>query len=212
MPFVLVYYKYYFYIMKTKQILGITIGVWMILFLSVSAQEPLDAFPQTKEQIQAYFDARSAEFSVEVQEKQKEISSQFQVSTDISPGQVILRDKIAEVLGRVFERFEAVIVRFDGIVQRINVRIEKLEEQGTDTEQVKLSLQEAQIEIKKSIILILAIQTELKLAISQGTSREQIKNMVDTCKDSLKTTQTALERVVEGLKNISEEEDISLEQ
>jgi len=201
--------------MKTKQILSIMVGVWMTLFGVASAQEAtssLEQFPQTKEEIHTYFDARSSEFSVQVEEKQKEIRAQFEIQKEVNPGQVILQDKLGKILSRIFERFEAVVVRFDGILERITARLEKLDEQNIDTSVVKKSIEEARARSAESIILISATQKELEDAVANGVSREQIRNSVTLCKESLKTTQDALTRVVEDLKNISAEEDISLEE
>ncbi len=172
---------------------------------TVFAQETTKStstIPQKREEIKEKIEQKKMELQPQIEEKRQAIKEQIldKKSEKGTQLQILAQDRVSKILSHIFERFEAVLVKFDGIVLRINNRITKLQEQGVDVTESKRLLEEAIEHIEESASLIAASKIELQETLTTPTSKEDIKTTIEICKTSLKKTQQALVAVIGSLK------------
>lgn len=188
------------------------LALFLLIGTSVYAQETsvtTATFPQKREEIKQRIEEKKNELQPLIEKKREEIKKQIsedqgEIKTKL---QFFAQDRVSKVLIQIFERFEAVIIKFDGVVLRLENRITKLDEQNIDTTIPKELLLEAKTDIAQAIALITASKIELQKTLTQETSKEELKKTIEVCKTSLKEVQSSLIAVVISLKNLGETED-----
>jgi hypothetical protein len=177
------------------------------MFSFVSAEEQKLSLPQNREEIKQKIEEKKSEVQNKIEEKRAEIKGQIQqvAEEQKTEVQIFAQERILKILQQIFEKFDAVLVKFDGISERIDIRISKNEENGLDMTKQKELLAAAKENILQSTALVAATKIELDTLIKSATfSKEQIKKSVDVCKESLKTTQKSLVDVIESLKLVGD--------
>lgn len=191
--------------------------IFSLLTSFAFAQEqakPLSSLPQKKEEIKLHIDGKKEELKIQIEEKRVEIKNQFDLQKNGTTTrlQFFAQERVTKIVSLIFQQFEAVLVKFDGITLRLQARIQKLNDQGISTTVSETLLLNAQSKIQESTTLIVATKLELESAIAGEISKEQIKNSIDACKTSLKETQEALIDVINSLKQLDgSEEDLFAE-
>ncbi|MEN9921444.1 MAG: hypothetical protein RLZZ517_422 [Candidatus Parcubacteria bacterium] len=182
-------------------------AVFFLMFSFVSAEEQKLSLPQNREEIKQKIEEKKSEVQNKIEEKRAEIKGQIQqvAEEQKTEVQIFAQERILKILQQIFEKFDAVLVKFDGISERIDIRISKNEENGLDMTKQKELLAAAKENILQSTALVAATKIELDTLIKSATfSKEQIKKSVDVCKESLKTTQKSLVDVIESLKLVGD--------
>lgn len=173
------------------------------------------SFPQKTQEIKQHIEEKKIDLSLEIQQKRQEIKSHIESGNleNKSKLQILSQERVFKIVTNVFELFEAVLVKFDGITTRIDLRISKLKEGGVNTEESENLLMIAKQKIKESTTLITASKIELQEAIKNEITKETIKSITDSCKNSLKETQNSLINVITSLKSsdLIDSETISVE-
>ncbi len=193
------------------------LAAFLILGTPVFALETsttTQAIPQKREEIKQRIEEKRMELQSQIQEKREEVKKQIlEKKSDVKTRlQILAQDRVSKILLQIFERFEAVLVKFDGIVLRIETRITKLNEQDISTTESQELLILAKKQIEDSNALIAASKIELKAAVTTETSREDIRNTIEICKTSLKKSQDALIAVIASLKSVEgSDEELSVE-
>lgn len=180
-------------------------------FVFAQEQEVL-VIPQKQEEIKKHIEEKRTALQSQIQEKQEEIQEQIRATSSKPSFEFFTQERTLKIISRIFEQFEAVLVKFDGIIIRIEARITKLNEQGISTLPIEELLLETKIQIKDSTALIIASKIELEKAIATEISKEEIKNTIEICKTSLKNTQTSLINVIVLLKNVDTSDEELLTQ
>ncbi len=194
--------------------------MYLFVFFSIPAfaQEQATTtinFPQKIDEIKQHIEEKKIEFNFEIEQKRLEIKQQIELSNSLENEtrlSILSHERVLKAVINVFELFDAVLVKFDGIITRIDARMSKLSEDNIDTLESEKLLDIAKEKLKESIILITSSKIELELAMEGNISKEEIKNIINSCKTSLKVTQSSLADVIDSLKSVSsDQEGISLE-
>ena len=197
---------FYFKFLKVWYNLFYMKYIFAVLFFAsysfVNAQESTISIPQKRVEIQQKIDEKKLILESQIQQKRLEIKEKIDALTPEQKPQfqIFAQEKTLKVISQIFERFEAVLVKFDGIILRTEAKITVLEEAGQDTLIAKELLETAKQDLASSTVLIAASKLELQDSVSKGITKDQIKIIVDLCKESLKNTQQTLMLVVENLK------------
>jgi len=193
-----------------KQVGIYAFGIFFALSAVVFAQEIDAPLPllQKREEIKQHIEQKQIELHPQIQEKRQEIQNQVETEGEQKTKlQILAQERVLKIVSLVFEQLEAVLVKFDGIVVRIEARIAKLNEQGTSTTKTEQLLLEAKTQIEDSTALIAATKIELQTSIMTETSKEDIKKSIEACKTSLKETQQVLIDVIVSLKNLGNSDE-----
>lgn len=188
-----------------KIIYSIVLGLFLVT--PVFAEEAL-TIPQKRDEIKQKIEEKKFELQDEIKEKQVEIKNKIASSSEEQKIklQIFAQERVLNILVQIFEQFEAVLVKFDGIVIRIDARITKLDESNFDTTEQKELLKIAKQNIQDSTALVAATKLELQSLVTDEISKNQIKSSIQACKDSLKKSHQSLVDVVESLKKYPQDE------
>lgn len=187
--------------MKYKAIVLI---ISLLYVTPLFAQEQNVQILQTREEIRQKISEKNLELQVQILEKQAEIKTQinsFASENQKTKLQIFAQERILKTLTKIFDRYEAVLIKFDGIVARIDTRIAKLEETNINTDSQKQLLALAKQNIQDSTVLLAATKLELENLIKAEVSKEQIKMSIELCKTSLKATHQSLLAVIATFKS-----------
>jgi hypothetical protein len=189
--------------MKYKAIILI---ISLLYITPVFAQEQDLQILQTREEIREKILFKNSELQekielkrIEIKQKIEAISEEQKIKTNI-----LIQERVLKIIIQVFEQLEAMIVKFDGIVIRIENRIAKLDAEDIDTSNTKELLIESKTKIEEATVLIAATKLELESRISTEISKEEIKASIELCKNILEETRLSLIKVVRSLKLLGE--------
>ena len=182
-------------------ILATTLFVSFI-FSNVFAQEETLIIPQKREEIKQKIEEKKGALQVQIEQKREEIKEQIDSVPEEQKTklQILAQERVLKVLTHIFEQFEATVVKFDGIILRIENRIAKLENENIDVSQTKELLAVSKTKLQETTTLIAATKIELETLISSEISKDQIKTSVTLCKESLKEVKASLIEVIDSLK------------
>ncbi len=183
-----------------KYILIVSFFLFPLSF--VFAEDSSVTIPKTVEEIKQAVSEKKVKFKTEIEQKSLIIREDFLNNIDKKAEiQIFTQQKLAQNTSEVFEKFEAVLVKFQGISDRIDVRIQKLEEKGVNTTKQKELLLIAKQNIAQSFVLISAIRSEIEPNIVMTPiSKEYIQKYIFDVKENLKNTQKSLVDVIVSLK------------
>jgi hypothetical protein len=184
------------------------------VFAEESTSTPLYRLPQNRQEIKQKIEEKKIKLETRIQDKQQEIKSFIEEKKEGQKTKldIFTQQRVATILANIFERFDAVLVKFDGVVTRIESRITKLKEENVDTSASEKLLTQAKTKIEDATTLIAASKIELQTAITTQTSKQDIKDTLKICKTSLGETQQALISVITSLKGLSDVNDELLNQ
>lgn len=195
--------------------------LYLIIFFAINnvafAQENeknLLPIPQKREEIKQYIEEKKSELQPQIQEKRQEIKDQIEIQGQEQKTklQILAQERVLKIISYIFEQFDAILVKFDGITLRIDTRITKLKEQGIPTKDLEDLVLKAKLKVQNSNALIAASKIELQTSITTETSKESIKSTIESCKVSLKEAQASLVGVIDALKIIENvDEELSVE-
>lgn len=174
----------------------------------VYAQElPNSNLPvQTRDKIQEKIFQKRIELETRIQEKQIEIKNKIQ--QDLETQKIRLpfsaQGRVLIVLEKIFNRFDAVIVKYYGLTSRIESRIQKMKSEGIDTVKAENLLLIAKTKLDDSSSYAIASREELKKVIQQDSSKEIVQTTINQITNDLKESYNALLNVIVELK-VSEE-------
>jgi hypothetical protein len=180
-----------------------------ISYFAFAQDDTLLPIIQKREDIKQYVEEKEQELHSQIQEKRQEIQVQIETQggEEKTKLQILAQERILKIVTHIFEQLEAVLVKFDGIVMRIDARIIKLNEEGVSTTESEILLVHAKTKIEESSTLVAATKLELQKAITTEISKENIKKSIEICKISLKETQSSLIEVITSLKTEGNFED-----
>ncbi len=161
-----------------------------------------EKFGQKRDEIRASFKEKKDEVKTQIQEKRAEIKTNIEERKGEKKIKLEERakDRVTKILERVFGRFEAFVARYEGFATRIQSRIDKLDEKGVDTSEMKALLNTAEESLEDSVAEIAAAKDELDALVAGESSKEAIRAIVGEAKASLKETHAAFVAAVKSLK------------
>jgi hypothetical protein len=188
----------------------IIIFLLCIFPLCTSAQEENLTIPQKHEEIKQKIEEKINNLQTQIEEKRVEIKEQIRSTQEDQQTklQILAQERVSKIITQIFEQFEAMIVKFDGIILRVENRISKLDEENIDTTQSKELLLESKEKLEEATALIAATKLELQTMLLSEISKEQIKTSIVLCKDSLKEVKQSLVHVINSIKIVG---DLSLD-
>lgn len=169
-------------------------------------------FAQRRDEIKAHFEEQKIKLGSKVEEKRQEIKKRLEErkidsKTRLEEGS---KERILKITNHIFDKSEAFLVKFDGIVDRIEERITKLKDSGADTSEAENLLDQAKVKIEDTTTLLVATKLELQNSIDTETSKEEIKITIQDIKTSMKETHASLVKVIESLKNLGSSDEKTL--
>lgn len=170
------------------------------IFLPFCTHSQEVVFPQKIDEIKQKVEYKKESLHEKIQLKQQELQQKKATSTD-TVVQIFTQEKLLKISEHAFDKIEAILVKFEGIVARLEVRISKLEESGVDVVSSKELLSKAKISIEDTYVLIFAAEANLNNEKTLSINIKQLKDSFTEYKDMLKSTQDTLLLVVESLKN-----------
>lgn len=194
----------------------LSFALFLILGTTVFAQETsltIDALPQNRQEIKERITQKNIELQSQIEQKRLEIKEQNQkkeITTKVQL-QIVAQDRVSKIVSQIYEKLEAILVKFDGITIRIEARIQKLKDKGMNTENAEALLTISKVNIEDTTTLIAASEFEIQNSLETKTSVEVIKSAIEECKISLKTIQSGLVEVVSSLKILGDTEELSVE-
>ncbi len=161
-----------------------------------------EKFGQKRDEIRTSFKEKKDEMKTQIQEKRAEIKTNIEERKGERKVRLEERakERVSKILERVFGRFEAFVVRYEGFATRIQSRIDKLDEKGVDTSEMKSLLKTAEESLDDSVAEIAAAKDELEALVAGESSKEAIRAIVGDTKASLKETHMAFVATVKALK------------
>jgi len=189
-------------ILHMKKVIIIT--AFLLLPLHIHAQEV--AFPQNINEIKQKIDHKRNPLSERIELKKQELQQKRATTTDSSI-QILTQEKVSKIIEHTFNKFEAVLVRFDGIVARLEVRISKLEQNNAGVVELKESLDKVKISIDDAYVLILASKEDFPKEDVVSLNKDEIKQSFAEYKKSLKNIQDSLLSISQSLRNKDNLED-----
>jgi hypothetical protein len=164
---------------------------------------------QKREDIQRSFEEKRdgmqekiSEKRIELQEKREELKvnrEERQAERRIKLEERA-KERVSKITDRVLARFEAFVVRYEGFADRIQSRIDKLEEKGVETSEMKDLLNKAEDSLSDTVAVIAASKDEIRDLVEGESSKEEIRAIVSEAKVSLKGTHAAFVEAVKSLK------------
>jgi hypothetical protein len=161
---------------------------------------------QTRSEIQEKILQKRIELQTQIQEKQIEIKSKIQQDLEIQKVRLPFsaQGRVLIALEKIFNRFDAVIVKYYGLTSRIESRIQKMKDEGVDTVKAENLLLIAKTKLDDSSSYTVASREELKNIVQQDSSKEIIQTTINQITNDLKGSYEALLNVIVELK-VSEE-------
>jgi hypothetical protein len=188
--------------------------IFLLLFLGLvsttNAQESQIQIPQSKEEIQLRLETKKQTLQTQITQKRQEIKDALAGSSDSIKLPITAQERVSKATAIIFDRLEAFIIRYDGLIQRLETRISNTPESDTKIKATQLLL-DAKINLNESTTLILATRKEIEDSLLTKTSLEIIKTNVEICRASLKKTHDALLLTIRSIKAVDEENTLSLE-
>lgn len=188
----------------------IFLSVFLSITLNVYAEDSQIQIPQNKTEIEQKIVEKQAALQSQINKRQPEIRAIFDKQTDQTKLQITAQERISKAITIIFERMNAFVIRYDGIVQRLDVKISEMES-GEAKSQAELLVIEAKTSLLDTTALITAAQKEIEESLNTKTSLEAIRLSVELCKESLKKTHDSLVLVIQNIKATDIEESLSLE-
>lgn len=110
--------------------------------------------------------------------------------------------RVEAFLNSVKGRFDVIVSHLENVSQRIEDRISELESRGYKLENGKKALAEADAKLEAAKKDVVDVKAQLSVEINKETSRETLRALVGTAKESLKEARAAY---VDALQAIREE-------
>ncbi len=121
------------------------------------------------------------------------------------------REKIAEAakerakayLAKIVRRLSAAVLRFEKLAERIEARIEKLEDMGVDMTKAKELLAKAEVEIAEADAAVLALKASIDITISAdrpGEIFKEVKEKIRLAIEAIKEAHAALVATIREVK------------
>jgi hypothetical protein len=168
----------------------------------VYAQEETLIIPQKREEIKQKIEEKKSILQTQIVQKREEVKEQINSfpKEQKTKLQILAQERVLKAVTHIFEQFEATIVKFDGIILRVENRIAKLENEGVDATKTKELLEVSRVKLQETTALVAANKLELGALIATEISKDQIKTSVTLCKESLKEVKMSLIEVIDSLK------------
>lgn len=193
------------FIMK-KSILYITLFLCVANTTFAQETQTTPIIPQDKTEAEQILEEKRLALQPEIVKKKVELKAFIEAKkeADVSPIQVLARERILKAVTVLFERMEAFLVRYDTIVTRLENRILTMDPSSTQEAQALLVI--AKTNLTESTILISATKDELTTNLQTQTTSETIRSIITLSTESLKKTHESLISVIQTIKA----DDISL--
>jgi len=184
-----------------KSMYSILIGILASVSF-VYAQEETLIIPQKREEIKQKIEEKKSILQTQIVQKREEVKEQINSfpKEQKTKLQILAQERVLKAVTHIFEQFEATIVKFDGIILRVENRIAKLENEGVDATKTKELLEVSRVKLQETTALVAANKLELGALIATEISKDQIKTSVTLCKESLKEVKMSLIEVIDSLK------------
>ncbi len=179
--------------------------------MRLRAQEELEnrkqELEEKKDQIREEIRTRTEAFKAEVEAKRETVKNEVEQRRENVLNQ--MRERLHNFVGTITERFEAAVSRLERLAERIDSRIAKFEEAGTDVTEAKdlLAVAELKIETAKASVAAIGVNAEVVLS-DTSTTTEAIKNdyqglreQIEQAKTDIKVAHAALVDVITSLKS-----------
>lgn len=193
------------------------IALMMVLTVTtVFAQEEGgrgEKFKQRRDEIRATFEQKKEDLRGTITEKREALRQKFAErcgTDDATTDEKCLakkkrfddmaKERVTKLTSRVFGRFEAFVARYEGFADRIQSRIDKLKEQGADTDEMQDLLDAAEKSLEDSVADIAAVKESVEDIVEDESSKGEIRALVNEAKESLKETHKAFVEAVKALK------------
>jgi len=188
--------------MRKFILLGLSIFILTGVFVYAQEDETEENPParmiQNREEIRDRMQEKREEMRGEISEKREEVRQTITERKEARKVQLQAnaQERVLKITGKIFERFDAVLIKFDGITQRIESRITKLEEEGSDMTEARSALEDAQSNATETTALILATKEEIELLVSDESSKEGIRTLMTQVKVSLQETKKSFLKII----------------
>lgn len=153
-------------------------------------------------------EARQAEME-ERRAEMEERRSQIQVTLSER-----VQARIENFANGLFRALDAGVLRLENIAERIDSRIEKLEDDGMDMSTQAELLLDAEVEIEEAEAEIAEARVELEVMLSSDTPREALEDVrvaLSEAKQALREAKQALVETVQSIKRAISEAEIEVE-
>lgn len=196
-----------------KIITILAIGLAMLPIVSYAENASSTNQIRTKEELQEMREKaedRKETIKEEMERRKEEVQNQIQERREELQNKV--ENKIADFILKISNRYGAAIERLEGIAERIESRIIKLEDQGINQTKAKELVLEAREKIttaKASLTLIGDWEAEMKSVASSTASSTasniksrfpELKNLIAGGKEDIKEAHAALVEVIKNIK------------
>jgi hypothetical protein len=168
----------------------------------------VDADVEMRAETRARLEARQAEME-ERRAEMEERRSQIQVMLSER-----VQVRIENFANGLFRALDAGVLRLENIAERIDSRIEKLEDDGMDMSAQAELLLNAEVEIDEAETEIAEARVELEAMLSSDTPREALENVrtaLSEAKQALREARQALIETVQSIKRAMGEQEVNAE-
>lgn len=140
----------------------------------------------------------------DMQERMMERRERFASTSILMKGE--FSERVKEMVGKRAEHaaslFDAMVLRLQGLSERIAARIETLKERGVDTSDAEALLAEANEKIDDAETAIQEVKDAMSDALESETPREEMQNvktLAQTAKEAVKAAHEALVETITAL-------------
>lgn len=144
-------------------------------------------------------------FHDRMEEKKERLHDRLASTTDKFRKKLDGRQKedVKENLDKIFERFDAAINRLVGLSERIQSRIDKFKEEGSDIGDAQDKLNKANDLIDNATASLRAVKSALDEAFESDSeiSKNGIRELITEAKEAIKSAHAGLVEAVRVLKN-----------
>lgn len=120
-----------------------------------------------------------------------------------------VKAKVATLLGNVYERLSHILEKLSGFADRLNTKIDSLNTEGVDTGNAVPLLDTAREKINEAKVELEASKTILDSTLNTEVSKGDVRTVVDSVKSSIKSAHAALVDVIQEMKNLKSDKDVS---
>lgn len=113
------------------------------------------------------------------------------------------KEIVRDNLDKIFARFDAALERLEGLAERMQSKIEELESDGIDTSNAQGALDDATDLIDQALVEITAVKQAIrnKVENEEELTREGLRELMTSAKESLKAAHSGLRNVISELKD-----------
>jgi ABC-type anion transport system duplicated permease subunit len=143
------------------------------------------------------------ESSEQVETKETEIETPVKRSQGVLPDR--FQNRIINLARNMISRMNAAVVRSEQINRRTESRIQKLKEQGVDTETAEMVLEYAKAELVEAKTTLSTLDAMTVAAVSSESPKEsykQVRWQFRIANASIRDSFTHLKTIIELLKNV----------